>query len=160
MGDLGARHLWAIRTFCTFYLVIRTLWLSFEGMALCLQCDKWVNQTKGKRAKKFCNDTCRSNYRYAKNKKKTDFVKPYEKAFDAPKLPSNFQDDEPLSFDKLKKKIAPQKGYDDFYRELDEAEELADLERVGLQIEKSALSWRDKQLLKTHGQQIANKKFL
>jgi ribosomal 50S subunit-associated protein YjgA (DUF615 family) len=28
----------------------------------CLECKKEITQTKGKRPKKFCNSTCRSNY--------------------------------------------------------------------------------------------------
>lgn len=38
-------------------------------MGLCLQCNKWISQPEGKRAKLFCNNTCRSNYWYSKNKK-------------------------------------------------------------------------------------------
>jgi hypothetical protein len=64
-------------------------------MGLCLQCNKWISQPDGKRAKLFCNNTCRSNYWYSKNKKgkpastdvkvtdltkPTDVLKPYEPA--------------------------------------------------------------------------------
>lgn len=73
-------------------------------MGLCLQCNKWVPQTEGKRAKKFCNDTCRSNYRYAKNKK-IKFVKPTPDSFDGSKFKANFTADEPLSFDRLRQQI-------------------------------------------------------
>lgn len=44
-------------------------------MGICLQCGKSVKQPLGKREKKFCNDTCRSNYRYAQNKKAAPEVK-------------------------------------------------------------------------------------
>lgn len=73
-------------------------------MGLCLQCKKWVNQTKGKKAKQFCNDTCRSNYRYAKNKKKMPkeddlkreikFVTPTPASYDSHKM-SKITYDEP-----------------------------------------------------------------
>lgn len=129
-------------------------------MGLCLQCKKWVNQTPGKKAKKFCNDTCRSNYRYAQNKKKELPKTTEQKIYDSPKLPDNFTEDEPLSFERMKKQLPAQRGYDDFYRDLEEAEDLAGLERVGRQIEKSSLSWKDKNHLKAHGQAIAQKKFI
>jgi len=35
----------------------------------CLQCGALVAQVKGKREKKFCGETCRSNFWYSKNKK-------------------------------------------------------------------------------------------
>ena len=35
----------------------------------CLQCKKEIDQPSGKRAKQFCNNSCRSNYWYARNKK-------------------------------------------------------------------------------------------
>jgi hypothetical protein len=38
-------------------------------MAHCLHCQKEVERTPGKKEKKFCNSTCRSNYRHVKNKK-------------------------------------------------------------------------------------------
>ncbi len=41
-------------------------------MGLCLQCNKWIKQPEGKRTKLFCNNTCRSNYWYTKNKKEAD----------------------------------------------------------------------------------------
>jgi hypothetical protein len=130
-------------------------------MPLCLQCKKWVNQTKGKRAKKFCNDTCRSNYRHAKNKKKKEipFVEPPVEAYDGPKLPPSVQD-EPLSFANLKANMPPIKGYNEYAAELEQAEDLGQLERVGRQIEKSSLGRRDKELLKAHGISIARNKFI
>jgi hypothetical protein len=69
-------------------------------MGLCLQCQKWVKQTPGKKAKQFCNDTCRSNYRYAQNKKKlliVEFKAPHQKAYHVPKSSSTALD-EPLHF--------------------------------------------------------------
>lgn len=38
-------------------------------MALCKKCGKWLTQVEGRRKKEFCNNTCRSNYWYGKNKK-------------------------------------------------------------------------------------------
>lgn len=46
----------------------------------CLQCGETVVGVLGKREKKFCNETCRSNFWYSKNKKGqskiTDLTKP------------------------------------------------------------------------------------
>lgn len=39
-------------------------------MNLCLQCGNTIEQPVGKKTKNFCNNTCRSNYWYDKNKKK------------------------------------------------------------------------------------------
>ena len=115
-------------------------------MGLCLQCKTWVNQTKGKRAKKFCNDTCRSNYRHAQNKKKAANAAPIadEKAF-----PVN----------KAKKEPQPQKSVMEWEAELEGAEDVADLERIGRQIERSSLWWKDKQYLKSRGMAIYQQKF-
>lgn len=38
-------------------------------MSLCHLCNKWISQPEGKKEKRFCNSTCRSNYWYKKNKK-------------------------------------------------------------------------------------------
>ena len=38
-------------------------------MGLCKFCNKWIPKSTGKRKKEFCNNTCRSNYWYDKNKK-------------------------------------------------------------------------------------------
>jgi hypothetical protein len=35
----------------------------------CLECKKDLEQTQGKRAKQFCNSTCRSNYWQKENRK-------------------------------------------------------------------------------------------
>lgn len=40
-------------------------------MSNCLQCKKELIQTPGKKAKKFCGPTCRSNYWYERNKRPT-----------------------------------------------------------------------------------------
>jgi hypothetical protein len=39
-------------------------------MIKCKHCEEEVPQVPGKKKKEFCNNTCRSNYWYAKNKKK------------------------------------------------------------------------------------------
>lgn len=65
-----------------------------------------MDKGTGKRAKEFCNNTCRSNFWYAQNKKgKVVAVEPSPKVYDAPKLPDNFKADEPLSFDRLRQEI-------------------------------------------------------
>lgn len=110
-------------------------------MGLCVQCKKWVNQPKGKRKKKFCNDTCRSNYRHAENRKKA------AKA-------SN-----PAPVVREAKKEVPQKGKEEWAVELDQADSVEELERISRQIERSNLPGRDKQDLHNYGQQIFNKKF-
>lgn len=87
-------------------------------MPFCKFCKKWIDKGTGKRAKEFCNDTCRSNFWYAKNKKgktvekdeksesKIAFVKTTPESYDAPKL-ENYTQDEPLSFDKLREQVIP-----------------------------------------------------
>lgn len=132
-------------------------------MGLCKHCNKWISQPEGKRKKEFCNNTCRSNFWYGKNKKGKkkgiiEFKAPAQESFDGPKLLANIHD-EPLSFEKLKKEIPAPKGVSEYTAELDQAEDLAELERIGRQIEKSNISWKDKQLLKAHGQGIAQNKF-
>lgn len=52
----------------------------------------------GKRAKEYCNETCRSNAWYAKNKKGKKIYASPKPEYDSPKLPDNFKDDEPLKF--------------------------------------------------------------
>lgn len=47
--------------------MIKTFYLYF--MEKCLQCSNVLIHTIGRREKTFCNETCRSNYWYAKNKK-------------------------------------------------------------------------------------------
>ncbi len=43
-------------------------------MSNCLNCGKEITQTKGKRAKKTCSDTCRQTYWQKKNKKGKKYV--------------------------------------------------------------------------------------
>ena len=68
-------------------------------MALCKFCNKWMDKGTGKREKEFCNNNCRSNFWYSKNKKKVDVLPP-KKVYDSEKLPDDIRD-EPLQFDKL-----------------------------------------------------------
>lgn len=75
-------------------------------MGLCLHCNKWIKQPEGKREKLFCNNTCRSNYWYSKNKKGKSLINQSSKIHIPPKLPSTFEKDEPLSFEKLKSEIS------------------------------------------------------
>jgi hypothetical protein len=78
-------------------------------MGFCKNCEKYIKQTEGRRKKEYCNNTCRSNFWYGKNKKGQPIVAaPPQKVYDAPKLPDNFTHDEPLSFDRLKQEAAPQ----------------------------------------------------
>lgn len=85
-------------------------------MGFCQHCKKWINQPEGRREKKFCNSTCRSNWWYGRNRKgkKVETPKPEIKytvptaaSYDMPKpvIPVN---DQPLSFDKLRQEIVPQ----------------------------------------------------
>lgn len=113
----------------------------FYPMGLCLQCKKWVKQPEGKREKKFCDDTCRSNYRHAKNRKKA-----VKAAITTPIV-------------REVKKEVPQKGVEEWMIELDQADDAIALERVGKQIERSGLPGRDKEGLRNYGQQIFNKRF-
>ena len=105
-------------------------------MALCKFCNTWMPKGVGKREKEFCNNTCRSNFWYAKNKKgkeKIVFVKPTPESFDGGKTSRLLSDEfgqtgkvEPLSFEKLKQtpifsQVPPQivmKKYWDEKREL------------------------------------------
>lgn len=66
-------------------------------MGFCEQCNKWVPQTEGKKKKRFCNETCRSNFWYAKNKKKPVVPsEPNSEQYNGPKKPANFKGDEPV----------------------------------------------------------------
>lgn len=132
-------------------------------MGLCLQCNKWINQPEGKRKKVFCNNTCRSNYWYGKNKKnKKSPISEKEalpEGYYGTKLHSNIMGDEPLSFDKLKQQMASETPFQLFQRQLMEAEYSEDLQKIGRKIESSHLSQREKQFLHGLGQQIFNDKF-
>lgn len=53
----------------------------------CLECEKELINTEGKRAKKFCNNTCRSNYWQKQNRKnkpkpKVEFTPVTKESFD------------------------------------------------------------------------------
>lgn len=128
-------------------------------MALCLQCNKWLNQTAGKRAKRFCNSTCRSNYWYGKKYKGGIRLEPPQTQYDGPKLPSNFVADEPLSFDKLKEEAVIKEPKSDFESRLYAAECGEDLQLLGMEIDRSGLPRFEKQRLHTIGQRIYNDKF-
>lgn len=98
-------------------------------------------QPEGKREKKFCDDTCRSNYRHAKNRKreaKAAQVTPIVK--------------------EVRKEVV-QKGIDEWTVEIDQADDVMALERIARQIERSGLSGRDKQWLHNYGQQVYQNKF-
>lgn len=126
-------------------------------MAFCLQCNKWVPQIEGKKKREFCNNTCRSNYWYAKNKKGK--AADSKQAYDGPKFPSSFQGDEPLSFKKLSQQEPENSVYDDLLKELQNAEAVEDLERVGRKVENSKLPFREKKQLHDAGKEIFNKRF-
>lgn len=130
-------------------------------MGKCKFCTKWVSQPEGKKKKDFCNSTCRSNYWYAENKKgKVVAAKPDEKGYDAPKLPDNFTADEPLSFAKMRQQIAPVVATNDFFTQMDKAQDLEELETVGRRIKASGMNWKEQQQYHNYGKMIANKKFL
>ncbi len=124
-------------------------------MAFCLHCNKWMTDGTGKRKKQFCNNTCRSNYWYAKNKKgakvqvkdltkPTNLIKPQE----TPK--SNY------SFNT----VAPELNeFEVFEQALHEAQSSEDLQRVGHRIEKSGLPWQHRQRLQNIGKSIYKDKF-
>lgn len=131
-------------------------------MALCEFCNKWITQPNGKKKKRFCNNTCRSNFWYGKNKKVKldsviDFKTPTVESYDGVKLPKNFVDDEPLNFDRMKQKLPTKTTHVDFYTELRNAESLDELNSVGLRIKASGLSWKEQQPLHAFGQQMAAK---
>lgn len=128
-------------------------------MAFCLQCNKWLNQTDGKRAKRFCNSTCRSNYWYGKKYKGRRKLEAAQAQDSMPKLPANFTADEPLSFEKLKQVLAVNPPRSDYETQLHAAECSEDLQKVGREIERSTLSRFEKQRLQAIGQAIFNEKF-
>ena len=57
------------------YLVKRLKRFNLVVMILCRQCGAIISQTEGKRQKEFCDNTCRSNFWYGKNKKGKVVVK-------------------------------------------------------------------------------------
>lgn len=81
----------------------------------CKFCKKEIEQPKGKRAKEYCNNTCRSNFWYAQNKKGKrsvqleDQTKP-NKELKPPKQPKtnytiNTTSRQPFMSDAIKKKL-------------------------------------------------------
>lgn len=105
-------------------------------MGFCLQCKKWVTQPEGKRTKKFCNATCRSNYRYAKNKKEKDqelggkmkFVTPTPAAYDGVKL-SRMTHDEPAMWATPKQQVSLPKTPAQWMKEKREIENQEDYQK-------------------------------
>lgn len=85
-------------------------------MGFCEFCKKWVKQPEGKRAKRFCNNTCRSNHWYSLNKKgkarkgelKTEvkYTIPVHENYDNPKLSAYIQDEHPM-FSAPKPRLTP-----------------------------------------------------
>ena len=77
----------------------------------CLQCGEPVTRVEGKREKKFCNETCRSNFWYAKNKKGqqkiTDLTKPNKeiKPTVQPKTNYSINTRKPFMSEVIKKKL-------------------------------------------------------
>jgi hypothetical protein len=135
-----------IRTIKTFDILIRTNYLYVMG--LCKECNKCISQPEGKRKKEFCNNTCRSNFWYGKNKKgkakinMQDLTKPTNeiKPFEQPK--TNYAviveptDAQPIigSFDGFKQKILATRT-------------IPELETVMKEIKASLLSGREKMAL-------------
>lgn len=90
---------------------------------------------------------------------KIQFSKPTPESYDAPKLPANYVDDEPLSFDKLRQQIALPAATNDFFDQMNKAQDLEEMEAIGRRIKASGMNWKDQQKYHAYGQQIANKKF-
>ena len=82
-----------------------------------------------------------------------------QRSFNGPKFPSTFNEDDPLSFDKLMQGMAPEGSLGSFAYALQSAQTLQELESVGFQIKKSTLSGVEKLKLHNLGQSIANDKF-
>jgi len=85
--------------------------------------------------------------------------KPPQNAYDAPPLPKNSEIDEPLSFAKLRQEVVTGKPKNDFESRLYAAECGEDLQLIGMEINRSALSRFEKQRLNVIGQKIYNEKF-
>lgn len=67
--------------------------------------------------------------------------------------------DEPLSFDAMKANLSPVPAANNFYREMDAAEDLQELEAIGRKIKASGMSWKEQAPYHAYGQNIARKKF-
>lgn len=84
-------------------------------MGMCKHCNKWIIQPEGRRKKEFCNNTCRSNYWYGKNKKGKDkeldteikYVVPTSAAYDSPKMSDIIHDEPPQWVEPKKPVVIP-----------------------------------------------------
>ncbi len=102
----------------------------------CLECGKEIAQTTGKRARIFCNSTCRSNY-WQKKKRES-------KKYDSPKLTKIFND-EPAQW---KEPILP--PYDMYKEGIKKAGSVSKIEQiVGLSERDPTLAnWQKEQIKK------------
>lgn len=129
-------------------------------MGLCLQCSKWIKQPEGKRAKLFCNNTCRSNFWYSKNKKTDNNpkIKDLNRATNVLK-----PQEQPRTNYSINTTPEPKMSFLDtpesFLNELQSATTSDQLESIGRRIDKSNFSWSIKQRLQNIGRQIYNEKF-
>lgn len=130
-------------------------------MGFCEFCKKWVSQPEGKKKKRFCSETCRSNFWYAKNKKgKTAKIEPSKNESDAANMPANFTKDKPLSFDQMRQEAQNKQPTVNFYELLNNAEDLDELERIGRRIKSSGMTWKEQQKYHDFGKEVAKKKFI
>lgn len=141
-------------------------------MKQCLNCQKEFEYKRN--AAKFCSDKCRAAYNRAHPSQgvtkpqmqslytavleaveKIQFYVPKE--YDGPKL-ANIQD-EPLSFGKLKENLGSGNTFYDLQQKLYKAEYVEDLQKLYTEIEKSSISFLEKQKLHNIGKHIYNEKF-
>lgn len=145
-------------------------------MKECLWCKKEYSPKRD--TSKFCSTSCRvmHHHKFGKKDKVTsvqmqvlynaimgklggiNYAEP-QKSYDAPKFPSNFKEDEPLSFEKLKQEAAFKYPKSDYEIRLHSAGCSEDLQSIGREIERSSLSRFEKQRLQGIGQAIFNDKF-
>lgn len=96
----------------------------------CKFCDLEVRQQQGKRQKEFCNNTCRSNYWYGKNKKgkvtRTEVIKEHQEPIVFGKMPPEkivIEIKEPPKtvgqYMIWKREIETQEEYNDFCSDVD-----------------------------------------
>lgn len=150
-------------------------------MAFCEYCKKWITQPEKRRKKRFCNSTCRHNFWYGKNKKgksgeekldaKIEFKETTPESFDAPKMNSMIldeagqwarsNDDQPLSFDSLKKQeglkfaLTPGDAARLMNKFWEDKREILDAEEYQVwlgKLEASALTRKQKDLVKNTNQ--------
>lgn len=100
------------------------------------------------------------NYDKDKLESKVEYKKPTAESYDGAKLPSNYVNDEPLSFDKLRQQIAVPAATNDFFDQMNRAEDLEELEAVGRRIKASGMTWKEQQRYHDYGKMIAQKKFI